>query len=402
MQQSRSFVSLRGGFSSLAAIAGGCALLALLLFSAGLPARAELAPAYADIVAECRADLAERLKIKADDVKTVEVKAKTWPDAALGMPEPGMAYAQVVTGGWRIVLEGQGARYLYVATLKAFKYGGPLLLWEVSTLYTLPVENEPNLNGDLYQCSMAGTNDVRVATGVSAYFPQGKGMILFTRRASRSGVDLFLIKAEKGAKAKPLYSAFFVGAAALNDAQDRWAAFVRPGVGGGWQLAVGEVGKAGALKLALPEGMPDAVVWEEGQLLIAMKRDKGILYFAANPLAAKPEWKAINAYSFPGAMDMVLNKSETLEIVQAGTPEKPAVEVARVWFTGDRKLVATIEGLTLRSYRLIGAGYAFISGTRDGKTESYAVHIYTGVTLRGLQGMGQDPQPFAWPPLNRP
>jgi hypothetical protein len=35
-------------------------------------------------------------------VLIVSVVAVEWPDASLGCPKPGMMYAQVVTGGYRV------------------------------------------------------------------------------------------------------------------------------------------------------------------------------------------------------------------------------------------------------------------------------------------------------------
>ncbi len=56
------------------------------------------------VVAQARADLAARENVPAEEVEVVRVEAVDWPDASLGCPEPGMAYAQVITPGWRIVL----------------------------------------------------------------------------------------------------------------------------------------------------------------------------------------------------------------------------------------------------------------------------------------------------------
>ena len=58
-------------------------------------------------------DLAEELGIPAGDVRVVESGETTWPDASLGMPEPGMMYAQMLTEGFRVVLEAAGKRYEY-------------------------------------------------------------------------------------------------------------------------------------------------------------------------------------------------------------------------------------------------------------------------------------------------
>jgi hypothetical protein len=64
-------------------------------------------------VKQAVSDLADRLSIEADQVKLVEVEAVEWPDASLGCPQPGMMYAQVITPGYRIVLEVDGEPYAY-------------------------------------------------------------------------------------------------------------------------------------------------------------------------------------------------------------------------------------------------------------------------------------------------
>lgn len=58
-------------------------------------------------------DLAARLGISASNIIVAESREMTWPDASLGMPEPGMMYAQVLTDGFCIVLEAAGKRYEY-------------------------------------------------------------------------------------------------------------------------------------------------------------------------------------------------------------------------------------------------------------------------------------------------
>jgi len=58
-------------------------------------------------------DLAEKLNIPAGDVRVAESDEMTWPDTSLGMPEPGRMYAQILTDGFRVVLEAAGKRYEY-------------------------------------------------------------------------------------------------------------------------------------------------------------------------------------------------------------------------------------------------------------------------------------------------
>lgn len=59
------------------------------------------------------ADLAQRLGIGQDAVTVASFEEVTWPDAALGAPEPGRIYAQVQTPGYRVFLNAEGRRYEY-------------------------------------------------------------------------------------------------------------------------------------------------------------------------------------------------------------------------------------------------------------------------------------------------
>lgn len=55
-------------------------------------------------------DLAARTSA---EVTLVSAEHTKWPDASLGNPQPGMAYAQVITPGYKIVLASGGANYEY-------------------------------------------------------------------------------------------------------------------------------------------------------------------------------------------------------------------------------------------------------------------------------------------------
>lgn len=73
---------------------------------AGLAALAEVAVA----------DLVDRLALDGPDhVEVLAVEEVTWRDRALGCPQPGMQYAQVLTDGTRIVLVHDGVEYAYHA-----------------------------------------------------------------------------------------------------------------------------------------------------------------------------------------------------------------------------------------------------------------------------------------------
>jgi hypothetical protein len=58
----------------------------------------------ADVVAAASEYLAGELGISSQDVEPVLLEPVEWPDTSLGCPEPGKAYAQVITPGYRIVL----------------------------------------------------------------------------------------------------------------------------------------------------------------------------------------------------------------------------------------------------------------------------------------------------------
>ncbi len=60
-----------------------------------------------------RRELAGRLGVAASSLKAVSVERVTWSDASLGCPQEGYAYAQVVTPGYRVVMEHNGQQYTY-------------------------------------------------------------------------------------------------------------------------------------------------------------------------------------------------------------------------------------------------------------------------------------------------
>lgn len=79
-------------------------------------------PAMQDLAV---ADLAGRLDIAPDAITVREMVAVEWPDASLGCPQPGMMYAQVITPGYRIVLEAQGQAYQYHASRNHIVFCSP-------------------------------------------------------------------------------------------------------------------------------------------------------------------------------------------------------------------------------------------------------------------------------------
>lgn len=66
-----------------------------------------------ELVEKAKADLAENLNIGTDQIRLVETQTVNWPDASLGCPQPEIAYAQVITPGYWIVLEAKEQLYPY-------------------------------------------------------------------------------------------------------------------------------------------------------------------------------------------------------------------------------------------------------------------------------------------------
>lgn len=375
------------------------------------------------IVAKCKADLAKRLGILAGIINTIKADAVTMPDSSLGMPERDKLYAQVLSSGMRIILEAKNHQYLYLTSSNSFRYAGPVNIWAYSTLYTMPIRNEPNMNNDLYQCSFLGTNNVRLASGISEYFPQAKGIILATQRTSRSGFDLLYIDASKPMKSTRLYSAFYVTSAVVNEDQSKWAAIVRSMVGSGWRIVFSDVNKPDSKKLMIPlpdDIRPERLAWSgENLMMIAKKGEKTVCLEVSSKLAVDDTaamwensdipWKEVGMYQFPGLPEYMLNKSESLEITQMTKETAPVlqydvpyVEIARVWFTGDRNVVAQIKDFKMHGQDFLGGQYAVVWGDQKSKQVFYAADIWSNEVIKGYVGTGQDIKPFAYPPYHNP
>lgn len=356
------------------------------------------------MLSKCRADLAFELNIKEKEITLADAKTVVWPDASLGLPDIEGSYTPVKTPGEQLILKARGSLYLYTTSSKTIRYGGPLTTWAYSMLCVKPVMSDPNLNGDLYQCSLIGTNGTKVVSGVSDYYPQANGNIVIKRRTSRSGHDLLYINADNSSKEKMLYQAFDFGPAALDIPHDRWAGFVRPMVGAAWIVVVGQPGQADSKvrQIDLPEGVKtEKIAWSGDKLMILVKKDDRSVAYETNPAIEASKWKLVDIFTFPGQDAYMLNKSESLEIEQFNKDDDPNVEVARVWFTGDRNVVAMIGGFTMQSYDLLGS-YAFMWGNSGSHPDAYTVDIRTGEILRAFPGKGENIKPFAYPPHNSP
>ena len=77
------------------------------------PVSGMVEPGPEPLITMAREDLAHRLSIAEGEIEVLEAKAVVWPDASLGCPQPGMAYAQVLQDGLLIRLGAEGRIFSY-------------------------------------------------------------------------------------------------------------------------------------------------------------------------------------------------------------------------------------------------------------------------------------------------
>jgi hypothetical protein len=70
-------------------------------------------PALQNLIDLTRLDLASRLAVPAEKIMLVEATEVEWSDSSLGCPQPDMGYLQVITPGYRIILDVNGQSHEY-------------------------------------------------------------------------------------------------------------------------------------------------------------------------------------------------------------------------------------------------------------------------------------------------
>lgn len=85
------------------------------------------------VIELAKADLAQRLSISTNQISLVEATEVEWSDSSLDCPQPDMAYLQVITPGYRILLESSGNVYEYHSNRDAY-----VVYCDNSNLPTLP------------------------------------------------------------------------------------------------------------------------------------------------------------------------------------------------------------------------------------------------------------------------
>ncbi len=66
-------------------------------------------------VQRAKKDLAKRLGVSENDIETVSVNEKDFPDMSLGAPAEDEMSAQMIASGWQINLSADGKKYDYRA-----------------------------------------------------------------------------------------------------------------------------------------------------------------------------------------------------------------------------------------------------------------------------------------------
>jgi hypothetical protein len=63
-------------------------------------------------------DAAQRTRLDPSQLRVALAEAVTWPDSALGCPEPGRQYAQALVSGYRIRIQAGGETLEYHGSLR--------------------------------------------------------------------------------------------------------------------------------------------------------------------------------------------------------------------------------------------------------------------------------------------
>jgi len=375
----RSFLGHVG--RSVRRLAGVFAGLGMLL-----PMVAASTAGWADdsVHARIAKDLAARLKVREKEVRIFKSIPFTFANSALGMPAEGRQYTGGPISGEVVVAGYEAFRFLYMAGGGQFVYRGPLDTLHYSVAYLRPVPNEPNLNGDLVQATLQGTNPVLLFRGACEFYPQEDGAIIAKRRTSRSGHELYYISPEARVAPRKLWAAFDFGAAAVREDGSQWAAYERHGVGGEYRLIVGDLRDASkdVKILDLPTaGTPRRLEWDGDTLFAEIRQGDVAKIFTIEPFGNHPQWKESRS-GLPSDAAMLLNKSESLDVRQESDGGIPVTQVERVWFTGAAKPVASIRDLKFEGVTLHDDRFVFIWGRRrDDSEAAVTLDLLTGQAI---------------------
>ena len=75
--------------------------------------------AYPSVVQLAATNLAKELNVAPDQVEIRSVEQREWSDSSLGCPEPGRAYMQVITPGYKVILFANGREHEYHTNMQS-------------------------------------------------------------------------------------------------------------------------------------------------------------------------------------------------------------------------------------------------------------------------------------------
>ena len=355
------------------------------------------------IAEACRKDLAQRLREPLSAIGIGSVTPTVFLDGSLDLPEPGHVYTKGIQRGWWIIVKQRERPFLYAATNKEHRYGGPVSAWKLSVLTLQKAPPDGNLNEDLVQVSLIGTNPTLMARHVCDFYPQPDGTILAKRRTSRSGHEMLRITAP--GEEKVVAVGLDVGPAAAAASAPLFACFVRPRLGTSWSLRVGALdgGKPEA-DLELPMGEhPHSLFWDDTHWVAVTRSPSG--QTARRVVMADGRWTMGEPTPANWAIDrpILMSKSESLTVRDSKPGEPPGVRVVGLWFTGDERTIATIPEASLVEWSATESPEYVLVVVKRGETRTaYAVHVGTGERLLTVPKALATPRLLARPPLAAP
>jgi len=73
-----------------------------------------------NLIEMIKTDLASRQSVSVDEIIVTQTVAVEWSDSSLDCPQPGMEYLQVITPGYKIVLQVNDQSYEYHTNRDAY------------------------------------------------------------------------------------------------------------------------------------------------------------------------------------------------------------------------------------------------------------------------------------------
>jgi len=96
-------------------------LISFLVYS-GAPLQAQTEGTKEKLIELAREDLMKLLVVDKDKITVKSVEKITWPNSALGYPQEGHYYLQVLTDGYKIILDCNGKDYEYHTNMDRVKF----------------------------------------------------------------------------------------------------------------------------------------------------------------------------------------------------------------------------------------------------------------------------------------